>query len=202
MTLIREISVRLLQRLDYMRIKPDVVVALGADADYAAQQLTKRYPTANVITSLPDGKHTVDLIFSNLTLHRSPDAGGALQQFARVLKPEGLLLFTTLGPDTFKELNSVDGAFIDMHDIGDGLLNCQLLDPVMDMEFITLNYSSLQPLQQDLRALELKLNPSAAPCTATLELIYGHAWGCPEKNSAGLNEYGEAAIAVDAIRRT
>lgn len=201
MSITREIANRQLERLHYMRIEPAVIVAVGMEVDYAAKQLKKRYAKANVITSMPEGKHTADLIFSNLVLYRSPDIGQMLLEFAHVLKPEGLLLFTTLGPDTFKELNAQNDSFFDMHDIGDALIHCQLLDPVMDMEFITLHYSSREPLQDDLNLLGLTLNVQTVPCETTIELIYGHAWGCAEKNTAILNKRGEVVVSLDAIRR-
>jgi malonyl-CoA O-methyltransferase len=66
-----------------------------------------------------------------------------------VLRPGGLLLFSTFGPDTLKELRAAwraaDGhthvsRFIDMHDLGDALVRAGLGEPVMDMEHLTLTY--------------------------------------------------------------
>jgi malonyl-CoA O-methyltransferase len=78
----------------------------------------------------------------------------------RVLEPGGLLMFSTLGPDTLRELRAAlpqQGdtqrvhPFIDMHDLGDALLQAGFADPVMDMEMLTLTYASLDELFADLR---------------------------------------------------
>jgi len=198
--IIEEISARLLERLDYMRLDPERIAVLGPDAHSNAAHLRKRYPKAAIITETPEEKASIDLIFSNLALYRALAVGETLQSLARALKPTGLLLFTTLGPDTFKELGLSHDAFFDMHDIGDALIHCELMEPVMDMEYLQLNYASLEKLRDDLNLFGLGCNVQAAVDQATIELIYGHAWGSPEKNTAGLNEYGEVVVPVDTIR--
>ena len=99
---------------------------------------------------LPLAAGSVDLVWSNLTLQWINERPVAFGEFHRVLRSGGLLLFTTLGPDTLKELRSafagVDQAthvsrFIDMHDLGDMLVHAGFADPVMDMETITLTYA-------------------------------------------------------------
>lgn len=183
-----------------MRLQPARIAVLGADTVHNAEQLKQRYPEADIVTSMPLDKQSVDLIVSNLALYQSSAVGELLQSLALALKPEGLLLFTTLGPDTFKELSLTHDAFFDMHDIGDALIHCQLMEPVMDMEYLTLQYASLALLQDDLSSLGLILDVKTVPNEATIELIYGHAWASPQKNTASLNEYGEAVVSVDAIR--
>jgi malonyl-CoA O-methyltransferase len=80
----------------------------------------------------------------------------------RVLAPGGLLMFSTFGPDTLKELRSAyegtDGRthvnrFVDMHDIGDMLVAAGYADPVMDMEKITLTYADVRALMRDLKVI-------------------------------------------------
>lgn len=111
---------------------------------------------------LPLADHSIDLIFSNLTLQWCPPLDRVFAEFQRVLKPGGLLAFTTLGPDTLKELQAawsgVDGyrhvnAFLDMHDIGDALIRARLADPVMDVERYTLTYPDTYALMRDLKML-------------------------------------------------
>ena len=77
----------------------------------------------------------------------------------RVLEVGGLLMFSTLGPDSLKELRSAfaDGyahsqRFIDMHDLGDMLVACGFADPVMDMEVLTLTYDDFDDMLGELRA--------------------------------------------------
>lgn len=84
----------------------------------------------------------------------------ALKEIHRVLEVGGLLMFSTLGPDTLKELRASLPAssaehlhrFIDMHDLGDALVGAGFSDPVMDMEMLTVTYTKLDDLFHDLRA--------------------------------------------------
>jgi malonyl-CoA O-methyltransferase len=108
---------------------------------------------------LPLLSRSADLIWSNLLLHWLDDPLPALAEAHRVLEVGGLLMFSTLGPDTLKELRAVfaDGyahtqRFLDMHDIGDMLVACGFADPVMDMEVIKLTYDSFDDLLGELRA--------------------------------------------------
>ena len=100
---------------------------------------------------LPFVAASVDLIFSNLTLQWcQPQV--AFAEFRRVLRPGGLFLFTTFGPDTLKELraawSAVDNnphvhSFLDLRDVGDLLLQSDFADPVVDVERLTLNYPTV-----------------------------------------------------------
>jgi len=112
--------------------------------------------------ALPLADASVDLIFSNLTLQWCVDLDRVFAEFRRVLAPGGLLMFTTFGPDTLKELREcwarVDGfthtnAFLDMHDIGDALVRAQFADPVMDMESLTVTYPDAVGLMRDLKQI-------------------------------------------------
>jgi malonyl-CoA O-methyltransferase len=100
------------------------------------------------------------MIFSNLSLQWCNDLGQVLSEFCRVLKPGGLLMFSTFGPDTLKELreswSKVDqyshvNAFMDMHDIGDALVRARFANPVMDVERYMLTYPDLDKLMRDLK---------------------------------------------------
>jgi malonyl-CoA O-methyltransferase len=108
---------------------------------------------------LPLKAQSVALVWSNLLLHWLDDPLPALAEAHRVLEIGGLLMFSTLGPDSLKELRTAfsDGyahtqRFIDMHDLGDMLVGCGFADPVMDMEVITLTYDDLDALFAELRA--------------------------------------------------
>jgi malonyl-CoA O-methyltransferase len=108
---------------------------------------------------LPSG--SVDLLWSNLALAWAEDPLVALREFQRVLAPGGLLMFSSYGPDTLKELKAAFSAssrsrrvheFVDMHDLGDMLVACGFDMPVMDVERITLTYARVEDLVHDLKA--------------------------------------------------
>lgn len=111
---------------------------------------------------LPLASRSVDMIFSNLTLQWVNNLEQCLAEFARVLRPGGMLLFSTFGPDTLPELReawaSADNythtnAFIDLHDIGDAMVRVHLAEPVMDAERFTLTYPDIYVLMRELKAI-------------------------------------------------
>jgi malonyl-CoA O-methyltransferase len=110
---------------------------------------------------LPIAGGCADLVFSNLALQWCrPEA--VFAEASRVLRPGGLMLFSSFGPDTLKELRAafaaVDGyqhvnTFVDMHDLGDALVHAGFADPVMEMEMITLEYACVEAVARDLKAI-------------------------------------------------
>jgi malonyl-CoA O-methyltransferase len=184
-----EVRKGLLERLELMAITPRVVLDAGAGTGHASRALKNRYPKALVIAldfslqmlriaarrqswlrrfsricgdarKLPLADASVDLIVSNLMLHWC-DPDDVLAEFRRVLAPQGLLCFSTFGPDTLRELRGawvqVDAsshvqAFLDMHDVGDALVRAGLTSPVLDVERFTLSYSDFRWVAADLRA--------------------------------------------------
>jgi malonyl-CoA O-methyltransferase len=114
------------------------------------------------LQALPFAAGSFDLVWSNLALQWVNDLPGALGEFHRVLRRDGLASFTTFGPDTLTELRaafaSVDarphvGRFADMHDIGDMLVHAGFADPVMHMERLTLTYADASAMMRDLKAI-------------------------------------------------
>ena len=226
-----EVAARMLERLDYVRLAPRRILDAGSGPP--RRGLRKRYPRATAIAldfsltmlprpgfwkriagerlaavcadmqQLPLADASVDLVWSNMALHWLSDPLPALREFRRVLSPNGLLMFSTLGPDSLMELRTAAGAgrvhaFIDMHDVGDMLLAAGLAAPVMDMELIKLEYPDADTLLRDLRgsgqtnaradrprglagrafAQRLRHALGARP-KATFEVVYGHAWQAP-----------------------
>jgi malonyl-CoA O-methyltransferase len=110
---------------------------------------------------LPIRAASVDMLWSNLAFQWAADLTVVFAECQRVLRPGGLLMFTTFGPDTLKELRSAgasDGRihvnrFIDMHDIGDMMIGAGFADPVMDMEYLTLTYADVRTLMRELKAI-------------------------------------------------
>ena len=179
-----EIGARMLERLDYVKLAPKRVLDAGSGPPQ--RSLRKRYPDADVIAvdfspamlrmgkkklfernppkavagdlaRLPIAAGAIDLVWSNMALHWVADPLAALREFHRVLAVGGLLMFSTLGPDTLAELREAAGAsrvhaFADMHDLGDMLVAAGFAEPVMDMERVTLLYADGAALLADLRA--------------------------------------------------
>jgi len=70
-----------------------------------------------------------------------------------------------------------------MHDMGDALVTERFSDPVMDMEYLTLDYEKPALLMADIQALQLANIATTSnneitnlPQKLTLEVVYGHAW--------------------------
>lgn len=124
--------------------------------------LAPRSPSTLVadMGKLPLRSGSCDLVWSNLALARSDDPGAILHEWGRVMAVEGLLMFSSLGPDTLKEMRAAFAddpqphvhPFVDMHDLGDLLVAAGFADPVMDMEVITFTYARFEELIADLRA--------------------------------------------------
>ena len=158
---------------------------------------------------LPLAAGSCGMVWSNLALQWCDDPGRVFAEMRRVLLPGGLLMFSTFGPDTLKELRTAyEGTdrhvhvsrFIDMHDLGDALVRCGFADPVMDMEPLTLTYSTVRDLMRDLKAIGARNLMHGRPAglfgkgafqtvtqryetyrrdgklPATFEVVYGHAW--------------------------
>jgi malonyl-CoA O-methyltransferase len=112
--------------------------------------------------ALPFGPNSIDLVWSNLALHWHPQPDRVFAEWRRVLRVDGLLMFSNFGPDTFKELRTAFAAldetphtlpFVDMHDFGDQLVEAGFSTPVMDAERITVTYGTVAALLADVRAI-------------------------------------------------
>src|ERR1700738_1348679 len=116
--------------------------------------------------ALPFAAGAFDFVWSNLALHWHPRPDLVFPEWQRVLKAGGLLMFSTLGPDTLRELRGayaeVEAAygvacrphvidFVDMHDLGDMLVESGFEIPVMDQETLTITYLSPESLLKDVR---------------------------------------------------
>ena len=119
-------------------------------------------PVCGDIEQLPLRSAAVGMVWSNLALQWVNEPPRAFAEFRRVLAPGGLLMFSTFGPDTLKELRAAyAGAdrythvnrFVDMHDLGDMMVHAGFAAPVMDMEYMTLTYGDVRALMRDLKAI-------------------------------------------------
>ncbi|HEX7339131.1 MAG TPA: malonyl-ACP O-methyltransferase BioC [Rhodanobacteraceae bacterium] len=187
----REVQDELLARLVFYLDQPKRILDVGAGTGEGTAKLKKRYPKADVValdmtlpmlrlarrhsrllkpfarvagtaTRLPFADHSFDIVHSNLCFQWCTDLAALFAEMQRVLAPGGFLVFSTLGPDTLKELRAAfahDGdtphvaPFIDMHDIGDEMIAAGLRDPVLDVSRITLTYETPEGVLRDLKGL-------------------------------------------------
>jgi malonyl-CoA O-methyltransferase len=182
----------LLTRLDELKISPVSILDLGAGTGHASRALKRRFPRARVVAvdiapgmlerarlqsrwlrrfqrvradayALPFVDGAFDLVFSNLMLQWCDDLDAVFAEIARVLKPGGLLLFSTFGPGTLAELRDSWAAsddarnhvnhFFDPHALGSALLHASLGEPVLDVDRIVSGYRDVIELMRELKAI-------------------------------------------------
>ncbi len=276
----QEIGRRLLERFDFMRLTPKIIVDVGCGPGTHCDALAARYPESMVVAldhssamirqavgrrdgasgkgwlrrligrddrspsagpfgvvadmhHLPVARERCDVLWSNFALQYSDDLPSLFAEWNRTLSIGGVLMFALPGPDTLRELRrAIDLAgddatrrvrqFIDLHDIGDMLIDAGFADPVMDMEVLTLEYASADALWRDLKATgatnvlstrarglttprRLRAFAAAldagrvagAPIRVTIEVIYGHAW----KLQRPKTREGFSVVRLEDIRR-
>lgn len=122
----------------------------------------KQLQVCGDVEALPLAANSLEMVWSNLAVQWCNDLPATFTELHRVLKVGGLLMFSTFGPDTLKELrlafNGVDqhnhlNRFADMHDVGDMLMHSGFAEPVMDMEYLTLTYDDVRGVLYDLKAI-------------------------------------------------
>ena len=253
---------RLLERMEYMTLEPQQLLDMGSGPGTSALLLQGAFKKARVLeldmspgmlleSSRNDRKFfsrrsrvcadaekmalrssSVDVVFSSLMLQWCDNPDSVFTEVERVLKPNGLFIFSSFGPDTLKELRqswqAVDNevhvnTFLDMHDVGDGLVRCGLQNPVLEVEYIDFQYEDARRLMQDLKQLgaqnsnqgrrrsltgktrmqrmlaEYEKHRHQGKLPVTYEVVYGHAWKSPvelARKTAG----NTATFSLDALK--
>ncbi len=188
----------------------DLAHAMAKKSKQCGSWLRKPRAICADAEQLPIKSDCIDLILSSLMLQWSNNLAETFRGFHAALAPNGLLLFASFGPDTLKEVRQswaqVDDLphtsdFADMHEIGDSLLQAGFIDPVTDMEIITMTYANVRQLMRDIKKIgasnsqsdrqkglmgkqklsafeqayeQFKMEDGLYP--ASWEIIYGHAW--------------------------
>ena len=191
--LAHEVAARMRERLDLMQVRPERLLVTDARAGADARALAEPFPKSRktlvdpapaMLTearrrrprwrhrqelcaartpALPFPAQTFGMAWSNLGLQWEDDLDAALGELHRVVAPQGLLLFSSLGPDTLTELRTALATvfgeaapelplFLDMHDVGDALTRAGFEGVVMENETITVTYPDLAALLRDARA--------------------------------------------------
>lgn len=257
----QEVGRRLLERCGFQRRQPQRILDLGCGTGAGCEALKRQFRRAQVIgldaapamlihlrrrasllrplrpvcgdiARLPFARASLDLLFSNMALHWSPDLTALFDECRRVLQPDGMLLFATLGPGSLTELveawdeagSSPALAMLpDLMQVGDALMAAGFREPVMDTERIIVQYSGLAALKRELECtgmsgliggwsawqtlrqpLERALESRQVDgrIPVTFEIVYGTAFGPPEGQPRRTADGEIATFSVDSLLRS
>ncbi|MBT8057826.1 MAG: methyltransferase domain-containing protein [Gammaproteobacteria bacterium] len=257
----QEVGRRLFDRIAFQRDEPEAIVDLGCGTGAGAAALKKAFRKSQVAAldlsagmlartakrsrltrpirpiqanamALPFRRHSVDLVVSNLAVPWFSDPSRFLGQVLRVLRPGGMLLFSTYGPESLEQLHQAITAagmdcavpgFTDILEIGDALTAAGFREPVMDVDRITLDYPSLSALAEELDATGTSLLIEGWPrCRKQLEslerhwpakdaggrvplsfeILYGAAFGPPEGQPMRTDRGEIATFSVDSLLKS
>jgi len=253
-----EVCTRLMERSDFQRRAPGVILDLGCGTGSGAARLKKKYRQAQVIgldasplmlsrlrsrskmlrplravcgdmEALPFPAASADMVFSNLACFWCADPGALFAEIRRVLRPDGMLLFSSYGPDSLLELReSLEKLgrqiqaphFSDLLELGDVLVAAGFREPVMDVDRISLHYRSLAAMKEELESTGTsllvhgweKLKSSGGEWEAAyaplmtgdkyplgFEVIFGTAFGPPEGQPRKTSEGDVATFSVESL---
>jgi malonyl-CoA O-methyltransferase len=251
----------LLERTQFSRRTPLRILDLGCGPGNGSEQLKKTFRKAQVVgmdsspamlshlqgrssmlrplravcadmRALPVAAASVDMVFSNLASYWSADPVAMFSEFRRVLRPDGMLLFSTFGPDFMGELAQAWAqadpvvkvpAFPDLLETGDALVAAGFREPVMDREMITLSYPELDALHSELEATGAALLVDGWERWKTagdaihkaygalmrdgryplsFEIVYGVAFGPQDGQPIKTSEGDVVTFSVDSLRRS
>ncbi len=215
----REVASRMSERLSLVKIDPAYILDAGCGYSADTPLLVKRFGGSHVFwldmswavlqeakrennkkitgfvcgnfAALPLETNTIDIIWSNLALHWHPKPDEVLREWNRVLKPNGLLMFSCFGNGTFAELkksfSGIDSyshvhSFEDMIQLGDVLIETGFTEPVLERERINVTYRDAQKLLADVRSFG------------------GNAMSGRRRGLLGKNEYGKLLKSLEKSR--
>ncbi len=186
------VAERLLETFDLLQTNKDNILDLGAGTGNGSRMLKNRFRKASIYqldlsplmlqqsrkraprffsrerfvcgnaNRLPFKEKQFDIVFSNLMLQWCANLESVFAEVCRVLKPGGVFVFSTFGPDSLIELRDswrqVDdevhvNTFIDMHDVGDALMRHGMHSPVLSVEHLRLLYNDVKTLMHELKAI-------------------------------------------------
>ena len=231
---------RLIERLDGLKFEPQVIVDLGAGLGEGALALHQRFPKATVhaleaapsrlkaclkkrgwwrpkfqaiaghLEAPPLEAQSVDLLFANLSLIYASNLQETLLQWRELLKPNGLMLISVLGPScTISRPEQAPKPHqLDVQSLGELLMSASFNEPVLDTDWLTIDYNDSRKLAQDLG--QLGWPTSAQPAsgeetsksiTTEWEMVYASVWAPDEGQTQKTLEGTIASIGIDQIGR-
>ena len=239
-----ETGQRLIERLDGLRFEPQIILELGCATGQRLRALRNRFEHARIIgidrsgamltkarrqrgwwrprfdllqgdlLNLPLAADSVEMVYANLTLSWAGELPKALLEMRRILKPNGLVLVSMLGPDTLGGSALRDfllpRSLVDVQALGSELVRAGFSEPVLDTDWLTTSHSSLQSLTSELvgasllragdREQQFKADSSGST-TAQWEIVSASAWApAPGQPVRGLHG-DEVSIPVENIGR-
>lgn len=193
------------------------------------KDLLRRAPSIEVRSEQDLTHGAGQMLWANMMLHACPDIPAQIARWHAALAVDGFVMFSCLGPDSLRELRPIYRAmgwgaplqdWVDMHDIGDMMVEAGFADPVMDQDRITLTWADAPSLLADLRGLGGNLAPGRftglrgrqwrqslivaleglrgedGRLQLSLELVYGHAF----KPQPRLAMSQETSISLEQMR--
>lgn len=224
-----EAGEEMLSRLEWMTIKPRVILDIGCGPGALVEALNTRFPEASVYAidnseemlafakideksaayicadaaRLPLASQSVDLIVVNMLVPWHKEPAALLHEWRRLLRANGLLMFTALGPDSLKEIPTIFQRH-DMHDLGDLMVQEGFSDPVLDINYYTLSYQDKQKLCRELEASGMvdAANESLInELDIQFEVVFAHAFTPAETDEISPSSDGVVRIPLAHLRR-
>ncbi|MDL2338196.1 MAG: methyltransferase domain-containing protein [Pseudomonadota bacterium] len=188
-------------------------------------------PSVDVVIDSQSARlNDAQLVWANMMLHGVKDPPALMHRWHRMLSVGGFVMFSCLGPDSIRELTALYSRlgwpaptidFVDMHDLGDMLMQAGFADPVMDQESLTVQWSSAHALCKDLRVLGGNVSPMRVPglrtprwmerlhreleslrdtsgrFSLTFEIVYGHAFKAAAPNKTEV----QTQVSLEEMKR-
>ncbi len=223
----------LLDQLNYLVIKPKTIIDLGSGTGLASKTLKKLYPKATLIQSdlsfqmlkqaakkqrwqlykdkfvqtdiqaLPFKHNSVDLIFSSLCLQWSEDFVEVFREIRSLLKPDGVMIFSTLGENSMKEFRTAwaftnkteTHKFYDIRKYGDALMTVGFDDPVLSVDTMVMKYDSIKQVSNSIK----KVGASNVHKKRNKNLTSKQDWNQFKKNYEKFETAGKLPLTYEVI---
>ena len=250
----REVASRLLDRLDGLAFRPDTILDLGCGTGHQARALHERFPKARILAldssvqmckqsrrqrgfwrrrfdmiagdaeTLPLADSSLDLVFASMTLEWCQEPERVLRALRRVVRPGGMLLMATTGPDTHRELGEMltalpesiaSGRVVHAMQLGDALVRAGFQEPVVDTDWLTSTHATPECVLEDLRGTGTTISRQVSTDSLSRhyqthrtesghyplswEIVYASAWAPDEGQPVRTGAGEEASISIGNI---